>query len=90
MPKEDTKHIEYTVLGKKISLPQELIEFYRDNIEDFIPLTAEYLAMAQGCRDSDSAEDIRQGIINGIFEEIQMYSLMNDALKKAFIKGIIS
>ena len=58
---------------KHIKISDKLIKEYEESAVPFTLKRAEYLAVTSGMDENNSEEDIRKGIIEGIYEEINLY-----------------
>ena len=72
---------------KHISIPDEIVREYEDTVKPFTPEAAEYLAVTSDCTPESSAEELRNGVLEGIREEIYVISHRNEILDNALKSG---
>ena len=68
---------------KHIIINDMLINEYKESVVPFTAKRAEYLAVTSGMDKNSSEEDIRKGIIEGIYEEINLYKNKHSIITQA-------
>ena len=66
--------------GRQVEIPDEIVREYEDAVKPFTPEVAEYLAVSSDCSPGSSAEELLNGILEGIREEIYVYTHRNELL----------
>ena len=73
---------------RQLTIPDEMVRAYEVAVKPFTPEVAEYLAVSSDCSPDSSTEELRDGIISGIREEIYVYTHHNEILEKAADTGV--
>ena len=83
--------MEFTIFNnaKKVQISDSLIKEYEENVVPFKSKRAEYLAITSGVDENSSEDEVRKGIIEGIYEEINLYKNKYTIIKQAKYLNLI-
>ena len=73
---------------KTVDIPDNLIQKYTDNVRPFNVRVAEYLAVSSECDEHNTTEEILQGIIDGIEDEVYTFQHKEEITAQAIVKYI--